>query len=233
MVFLDGICHAAEIAGLAYSRLELVLTWLVLNTNDANHPNRQAYVAAFMDAWAFVDAIDRFRVLWKKLPGFPFSEEGKAKQEQFENLTQPVRDLRNVADHLAQRADLVASSGNPALGLLTWVTYLNDSSDQGFTCLLAPGTRTYAKWMAVNPAEGGHFSVPRRTGAIHLAAGKFRANLSAVVPEIKLRVHELERLIETSVKAAGLEGQQAGGGHFIALAFKANPGAQDDCNRSP
>ncbi len=232
MVFLDGIRHAAKIAGLAYFRLESVLTWLVLNPKESAHQSKQAYTAVFMDAWAQVDSVDRFRMLWKMLPGFPFSsQEGKSKQEHFEKITQPIRDLRNITDHLAQRADYVAASGNPVLGLLTWVTYPDGAANHGYTCLLAPGTRMRSNWTLVNPAEGGYFSVPSRTGAIHLAARDHRANLSAVIPEISSRIQELERLIEGSLKQLGLEGKQAGGDHFAAIAF--NAGSQAERESKP
>jgi hypothetical protein len=149
MVFLDGIRHSAEIAGIAYSRLEAILTWLVSNSKDRAHPNSQAYIAAFMDAWALVDSVDRFRMLWKMLPGFPFSESGESSQTHFEEITQPIRNLRNVTDHLAQRADYVASAGNPVLGLLTWVTYPEGAPNHGYTCVLAPGTTRAGQWIMV------------------------------------------------------------------------------------
>lgn len=221
MVFLDGIRHAAEIAGLAYSRLEAVLTLLV-STHDESVPvNGQAYVAAFMDAWSLVDSVDRFRMLWKMLPGFPFSPEGELRQKAFEDFTRPIRNLRNVTDHLAQRAEYIAASGNPVLGLLTWVTHPDGDLDRGFTCVLAPGTRGRARWELVNPANGGYFSAPLRTGSIHLAAGDHQADLSAVIPEIASRVHDLELIIERCLREVGQEGMQAGGDHFMALAFNA------------
>lgn len=219
LVFLDGIRHTAEIASLAYFRLESTLTWLVSNTHNSP-PQSQAYTAAFLDAWALVDAIDRFRVLWKLLPGMAFTPADPTVNS-FEEIAQPVRNLRNVADHLAQRAEYVAASGSPVLGLLSWVTYPNETSDDGYTCVLAPGTRVAGNWTLVNPAGGGHFSVPRRTGMIHLAAGEHRANLSAVLPEMRSRVEETERGLTEQIRIHGLEGKQAGGDHFIALAFKA------------
>jgi hypothetical protein len=44
------------------------------------------------------------------------------------------------------------------------------------------------------------------------------------MPEISLRIRELEKLIEDSLRQIGLEGKQAGGDYFIAVAF--NPGSQ-------
>jgi hypothetical protein len=55
---------------------------------------------------------------------------------------------------------------------------------------------------------------------IHLAAGEYRANLSATLPEMRLRVAELERGIEEQIRERGLEGKQAGADFFFALAFK-------------
>ena len=76
-----------------------------------------------MDAWALVDSVDRFRMLWIMLLEFPFSESGESSQKNFETITQPIRNLRNVTDHLAQRAEYVAAAGNPVLGLLTGLSF--------------------------------------------------------------------------------------------------------------
>lgn len=220
LVFLDGIRHAAEITELAFTRLESTLTWIVSNTHNSP-PQSQAYTAAFLDAWAVVDAIDRFRLLWKMFPGISFSEPQEPEARSFDEIAQSVRNLRNVADHLAQRAEYVAASGNPVLGLLSWITFPSEESDDGFSCVLAPGTRAATKWTLVNPADGEHFSVPRRTGMIHLAAGEHRANLSAILPEMRFRVEQLEHGLAEQIRLLGIEGKQAGGDFFLALAFKA------------
>lgn len=222
MVFLDGIRHASEIAWLAYFRLEATLTWIVDNV-EGSSPNSQAYTAAFMDAWAVVDSIDRFRMLWKMFPGMVHTDGSNPEDKSFEEISSPVRNLRNVTDHLAQRADYVAASGNPVLGLLTWITYPRDTNNYGFSCVLAPGTRANVNWTLVNPANGGFFSSAKRTGVIHLAAGEHRANLSAVIPEMHSRVLQLEAGLEEQLRKHGLEGKQAGGDHFMALRFDAGP----------
>ena len=88
LVFLDGIRHAVEITDLAYSRLESTLTWLVMNTHDSA-PEKQTYTSAFLDAWAVVDAIDRFRLLWKELPRAPVAEKDP-NSKSFDEIAQPV-----------------------------------------------------------------------------------------------------------------------------------------------
>lgn len=218
LVFVDGIRHAAEITWLAYTRLEATLTWLVDN-NQQEVPNPDAYTAAFMDAWAMVDAIDRFRSLWKLFPGFqPIAN--NSSESTFDQLSESVRKIRNVSDHLAQRAEYIAASGNPVMGLLTWVTYPHDSKNEIYTCVLAPGTKKKSKWTLVNPA-GKEFiytsASAQRTGMIHLAAGEHQANLSALLPAMQLRIRQLEASVESAIREHGIEGNQAGGDFFIAL----------------
>jgi hypothetical protein len=219
LVFLDGIRYAGEIAGLAYLRLDSILTGLA-----SSHTARtsQTYTAAFLDAWALVDAIDRSRLLWKLLPGRPATPPDPTVKS-FDELAQPVRALRNVADHLAQRADYIAASGNPVLGLLSWVTHTDDTRAAGHMCMLAAGTLKRTHWIGANAADGGHFH--KRTGMIHLAAGEHRANLSTLMPEMGRRIAHLETSLTEQIRAHGLEGKQAGGDHFIALAFTAKPGS--------
>lgn len=58
-VFLDGIRHAAEIMDIAYGRLQETLTQLALHPPTATElPDISAHV--FLDAWSFIDAVDRF-----------------------------------------------------------------------------------------------------------------------------------------------------------------------------
>lgn len=216
LVFLDGIRHAAEITWLAHTRLEETLTWLVDNQSEEG-PNPDAYTAAFMDAWAMVDAIDRFRSLWKMIPGFQ-AIANNSNSPSFYQLSESVRNVRNVSDHLAQRAEYIAASGNPVMGLLTWVTYPCDARDEIYTCVLAPGTRKKIGWTLVNPAGMEFISTAaQRTGMIHLAAGEHQAHLSALLPEMQLRVRQLEIAVESAIREGGIEGKQAGADYLFFL----------------
>lgn len=216
LVFLEGIRHCAEIVWLAYLRLERVLT-SIADGHVSGPLESERYTEAFMDAWAVVDAIDRFRQLWARFPGMQFAEQPEG-HISFAQASADVRGLRNVTDHLAQRADYVAASGNPVMGLLAWVT-LKASEPQKFNCcLLAPGTMKKSNWRMVNPAGMELTSYATgRTGLIHLAAGEYRADLTSLIPEMKDRVNELERGLEAFLRQHGLEGQQAGTDFFIAL----------------
>ena len=137
-LFLDGIRHAVEIADLAHKRLRETLTHIA--TVDPNDLDLQTCTThAFLDAWAMVDAIDRFRMLWQQLPNATPAELPPG-AEPFKEVSQPFRHLRNVADHLSQRADFVVSKGGAALGTLTWFTGIDLTPPRGWMCTLRPGT---------------------------------------------------------------------------------------------
>jgi hypothetical protein len=66
-LFFDGIRHSVEIVHLAYSRLQHTLTNFALNYEVTPLPS-ETFTSAFLDAWAVVDGIDRFRAFWKLMP---------------------------------------------------------------------------------------------------------------------------------------------------------------------
>lgn len=215
-VMFDGIRHAAEISWLAFRRLDSALTWLV--DAPVDDPGRKDVItAAYLDAWSLVDAIDRFRSLWKILP-----RDNSAPPPgvvTFGEISQAVRDVRNVTDHLATRISYVVAKGNPTMGALTWVTFDSGSKTHFKTCMLTAGTAREGTWHAVNPAGlKVIFGPSQRTAHIHIAAGEYRANLSEVIPEMQKRLKSLEKDLEESYRRQNVEGQQAGGDFFIALA---------------
>lgn len=215
IVILDGIRHAAEISWLAYKRLDAALTWLVDTPTD--DPNRKEVITgAYLDAWSLVDAIDRFRSLWVILPRA--SDTPPPGGTTFGELSQSVRDVRNVTDHLAQRIDYVVAKGSPTMGALTWVTFAQGSQERFKTCALTAGTTRKGTWELVNPAgKDIVFGPSGRTGSIHLAAGEYRANLSDLIPEMQRRIQSLEKDIETSFREQGVDNQQAGADYFLAI----------------
>lgn len=217
-LFFDGIRHAVEIIDFAYSRLQATLTNIALsNPPEATQAN--LFTAAFLDAWALVDLIDRFRALWDLMPNV---KKGATVPDtkSFKELSQPVRNLRNVADHLAERADYVVAHNGTALGELSWYTALNPQGTEGLSCIIVPGTIGPGQRHLVNPA-GNASTYP--TGMIHLAAGEHRACLSDLLPEIENRVRFLEGAIEKSLAEQGLDGHQAGADVLIAIHMNANP----------
>lgn len=217
-LFFDGIRHAVEIAQFAYKRLDETLTVIALQ----QHPGEvepESFTSAFLDAWAFVDAVDRFRCLWNLMPGLRLLAP-PPDDPMFRRLKEPIRDLRNVADHLAQRADYVVACGGTALGVLTWCTVTDTEGNSGYSCALLPGTLISATTKLVNPADRSFGPSP--TGRIHLEAGEYRACLSNILSELELRIAEIETQLEVQLGAVGLKGQQAGSDCFVALKFVAD-----------
>lgn len=215
VVLLDGIRHAAEISWLAFTRLDAALTWLVDAAADDSYRS-EVTIAAYMDAWSLVDAIDRFRALWAIVPREEAEKQNASPS--FAELSQPVRNIRNVSDHLAQRIDYVAAKGSPVMGLLTWITFPQNTNAECYSCALAAGTTKKANWQLVNPAGLKiQLGPSQRTGEIYLAAGEHRAGLSHLIPEMQLRIQQLEEALELTAQKHGLAGKQAGGDYFLAM----------------
>lgn len=218
-LYLDGIRHAVEIASLAYNRLQQTLTQIALADLSEDYIVSR-YTAAFLDAWCLVDAIDRFRSLWSSLPNSNYrAPEPGAKS--FSELAQPIRNVRNVADHLAQRADYVVAQNGSALGVLSWFTATRQDGLEGVICTIVPGTLlTGMKTTIVNPV-GHQIELP--TGLIHLSAGEYRACLSDVIPEIATRIRQLESGFEQALRDLATEPSQAGADLLLKLNISFKP----------
>lgn len=203
-VFLDGVRHAAEIMALAHHRLRTTLTELV-----SEHVNGKAghhlFTPAFLDAWVIVDAIDRLRSLLRNLPGLTFKAP-PAGQTDFFVVTEVVRKIRNVADHIHSRVDHVVAKKGTALGTLSWYTVLDVEKHIGISCLLVPGTALDTMSELLNPA-GRSLQLP--TGLITLAAGEYKVCLSDVVTATVQAVEQLEKLLDTFFRENGIRDQYA------------------------
>ncbi len=208
-LFIDGIRHAGEIAGLAYMRLQHTLARIATRQYEGEEES-QLTTSAFLDAWALVDVIDRFRTLWKLLPNASHSTPPTG-HKKFSELAQPARDLRNVADHLAQRADYVVACKGSALGVLSWFTATIPSGAEGILCTIIPGTIQPASNQIVNPA-GQEIELP--TGFIHLAAGEHIANLSTVIAGMAIRIRQLEVSLANNLQQ-GLPNHERAGADLI------------------
>lgn len=191
-MFIDGFRHAIEIINFAYKRLSITLTELASNPADSDDL-RLMSTAAFLDAWVIVDSIDRFRMLYQKFPGISFGLPTPGILT-LEEVCEPVRMLRNVADHIAQRAEFIVAKGDgAALGVLTWVTGRRDAPFDAYLCMLRPGTLRAVPEIGDAPLAAT-FNWP--TSRICLSAGGYEINLSEIRPHIERRVKHLEGQIE-------------------------------------
>lgn len=191
-LFLDGIRHAVEIMDVAFGRLRDALTHLALHPPAPHEiPNFSAHI--FLDAWSFVDAVDRFRMLYMQMPGMKFGPAMVGIQP-LRKVTQAFRDLRNVADHLAQRADFVVSRNGAALGELTWLTGFQLQPEViAWHCTLRPGTLRSVPPMQTDPIVS---TLDWPTDSMRLSAGGYEGNLSEVRKHIAVRIKHLEAQLQ-------------------------------------
>lgn len=191
-LFLDGMRHAAEICDFSYRRLQHTLTEIAV---VVDHPKELA-TSAFVDAWAIVDALDRFRMLWKLQPNATFIKP-IFPQRTIDQEFADVRNVRNVSDHLAQRADQIVSLNGSALGELSWITVIDAQKQECASCVLVPGVAKNGTYEYPVP-RGETIGVP--TGFIQLRAGETVANLSTAISCLAARVKQVEEYIRPAIQ---------------------------------
>lgn len=192
-LFLDGIRHAVEILDVTYGRLRDALTHLALKPPASNEiPDVFAHV--FIDAWGFVDAVDRFRMMYTQMPGIK-SGKSKGGIPPLREVTQEFRNLRNVADHLAQKADFVISRNGAAWGELSWLTGAQLQPEViAWHCTLRPGTLQETPSTQTDSIIS---TLDWPTDSIRLSAAGYEGNLSEVRKHIAVRIRHLEAHLES------------------------------------
>lgn len=200
-LFIDGIRHSFEIIEFAYKRLQLNLTGLAV---DPPKPSRLQNMSSliFLDAWAMIDAIDRFRILYQNMPGMKLVKSSPDVQPLAQSL-ETIRQLRNVADHLSQRADYVVARDGAALGSLSWFTGFKKEPPALWSCTLRPGTLR-SEPVFKPPSVPKSLDWP--TGGITLKAGGFEGNLSGSLFHIELRIRHFESQLDQAFKEFGPSG---------------------------
>lgn len=117
-MFYDGIRQSLLAASLANKRLTSTIS--SITETQENIVDLDVVTAAYIDAWGFIDAIDRFRQLWNKAP-FVSAEEKQAAD--MDNKLSNLRSARNVADHVAVRTEQIISKQGSIAGHLSWCNY--------------------------------------------------------------------------------------------------------------
>lgn len=201
LVALDAIRHSADIVGLADVRLRDGLTQIAQHTKASD----LEITSCFLDAWSFVDAVDRIRSMARLIAAR--SSDMKAEVKSFMDVTKAVRELRNVADHLDARVDHVISSNLPAIGRLSWVTVLSTRS--ALVGVLQPGTVRTNK-VSVQLPEISERPVRLPTGAVQLTCGSYSCWFDDVIAAVSHLISQIEMEIDVHVQRHGLHGIEAG-----------------------
>lgn len=191
--FLDGLRHAFEIAELSFSRLAAGLPALLDAQSNSTLP--KSFAPYYLDAWAFVDAVDRLRVLWKLQPGAegipePFNHAS------LENDLQAIRNIRNVSDHLAQKADHIISLKASALGELSWLTVYSLDPPVMKSAFIRPGfLRASINFQLNIPNE--KLYIHHSVANILLKAANHTADLSFAYARLVSLAHFAESSLES------------------------------------
>jgi hypothetical protein len=154
MLFLDGIRYSAEMADLAYARLQQTLYHLAMSGKDSEEDSGNldhlAVLSAVQDAWSIVDSLHRLRGLLQQMPGI---KQNTPNMRVFRQQTDKVEDLRNGVQHLNQQIHNLVSANQTAWGSLSWFASSGPNSRTGTVGLLVAGTVfTIEGHPMVNPA---------------------------------------------------------------------------------
>jgi hypothetical protein len=188
-LFLDGMRHAVQIVDLSYKRLCQALTDLTVD--QTLEKNNAKFAHIFLDAWAFVDAVDRFRNLWGLQPN------AKNLPQKFSRTTlniqlQNMRNIRNVSDHVAQRVDHIQSLNSSISGEIKWLTEISQAPSQIKSCFIRPGILRDSVSMKLSiDVESLFFT--NGSGSVFVKAGKYEANLSLAYQFIRSIIESEEQ----------------------------------------
>lgn len=189
-VFLDGLRQSAQIAIYAYERLCRELTVLAFSRANGSGGNAET-TGVFLDAWAVVDSIDRFRSLWMLQP------ETETIPVEFNPVLingklQAIRDVRNVYAHIAQKIDQISALNASVSGTLHWVTVMQKDPIAINSHFIRPGV-LHGSLNENILIPSGKVLFTHDTGCIALTAGNVKADLSCAYSVICSIVRFAER----------------------------------------
>lgn len=134
--FVDGMRHAAEICEVSYIRLTENLSYLSRDAEVDKLP--QSYAKYFLDAWAFVDSCDKYVGLWLKQPN-ALSIPEPFHPDHVRKALRPIREIRNVSDHLAANKNRLLQQNCASFGILSWIMFFERNPPFAKTYVVFPG----------------------------------------------------------------------------------------------
>jgi hypothetical protein len=193
---LDGLAHAVDMVAMAYPRLRSTLYEISKVGRAESGPT----AAVYLDAWSCIDSMDRFRSLVKGYKAGGIIRKDAPALEAFLTLIEPVRKLRNVTDHVAERLDHLVSRNASVMGEVSWISRKEDSTLH--TWYIRPGViKDQLKFNLLLPHAGAQIENP--IGFIHLTAGGTKVNLSAAVHALHAVVTHIEAELHKRYKTMG------------------------------
>jgi hypothetical protein len=144
--------------------------------------------------------MDRFRSLVRAYKTGGIIRKDDPALEVFLSSVEPVRKLRNVTDHVAERLDQLVSRNASVMGEVSWISRGEGSNLR--TWYIRPGVfKDQLKFNLLLPHLGAEIENP--IGFIHLAAGGTEVNLSAAVHALNVVVAHIEAKLHERYKSMG------------------------------
>lgn len=186
--YLDGIRHALEIMDITYARLRKTLT--TVSTSPPEPTTLPELIAnLFLDAWSFVQAVNRFEKMYSRL-----TKKTGVLNPKIPTLREATQEFRNVL-----RA---ASEG---FGELSWLTGVElEPEIVALHCMLFPGTHRAYPVMKTDPILS---TLDWPIDAIKLSAGGYEANLSTVRKHVAIRMQHLEGQLDKAFQTPEVQSQ--------------------------
>lgn len=197
-LFIDGMSHAADIVFIAFPRLLKSLE----QVNVGLEPSPGFITSCYSDAWACIDAIDRFLLLLNRYPkgGIIVRDE---EIENFIQKMQPIRTIRNIGDHLPGQIDAMVSKNKSVMGELAWIKRIISNSEEKFlTFYIRPGyTGKNVKFQFLIPENRQSIEIP--VGFVHLYACGKKANLSDAYISMMKIINHIDNILLGVYKKMG------------------------------
>lgn len=172
--FLDAMRHCLEIAELSFSRLKCALE----KASIADKDYTKGYANYFLDAWTFVDVIDRLFALWQLQPNSSSIPSPYAPKE-IRLKYKDIRKIRNITDHLAQRIDQLVAKNTPTFGELNWC-FIQEKEVVLHTYFIRPGIAYGGTKFKITSDDERYFFHDNNIGNITLRSLDTSVNLSSV-----------------------------------------------------
>ncbi len=202
-----------EVVEVAYNRVASNLTEIA-NSPPVADDLRLIIPYIFIDVWAIIDALDKFRILYQKFPNMEYSV--NSEMVPLAELLKSFRNIRNVQDHLYANAQNIAATGEGAFGTLEWMTVFVDPIPSCWKCIIRPGTldreldfRTESMTIILNDV----------TTNITLKIAGHVGNISMLISQLRLRIKNLEDSLGKAIKSNGLENSPVSSDFFSRQGF--------------
>jgi hypothetical protein len=194
VLYLDAIEESFGMASLAYGRLqESLVTWISLrDAARASSPERsdelsRTRATILLDAWSLVDILNRLRVMVGSMPGLKTSSSGI---RSFLRSVASIEDLRNGIQHLSGQVNVIAETGHPVWGTLSWAVPPVEPGDPPSVFVFVPGTSARVKGIPIVNPLGRWCEQP--VGLIELTAAGVTVSLSEMVAAVARFSQRLE-----------------------------------------